>query len=720
MNSTALRKGDSPLARDAYYGQMSSEITPDLELEIGHVLVVDIVGYSIFSINEQGDLVRELNQIVRGTDEFRHAESAGKLVRLPTGDGMVLVFYNTFEAPARCALEIARAVKKTPQLRLRMGVHSGPVRGVVDVNDRSNLAGAGINIAQRMMNCADADHILLTKRVAEDLAQYRHWQPLLHELGECEVKHGVKVSVVNLFTDELGNPQPPQKFKALRAVETTAADHARKSQRKDLTLAILILLTAGLLGSGLWFYFTRTDSKPIVDSSLAPENVISEKSIAVLPFANLSDDKQNAYFTDGVQDEILNNLAKVADLKVISRTSVFQYKPEVHRNLREIAKALGVAHILEGTVQRLGDRVRVSAQLIDARTDAHMWGDHYDRQLADVFAIESEVAQRIVAQLKARLSSKEKAAIQERPTSDVAAYDLYIQAKALMASSVYILAEPNLLEAARLLEEAVVRDPMFFLGFCRLASVHDQIYLGGIDHTKARLAKAEAAVNAALHLRPNAGEAHLALVEHLYCGYLDYDRAREELAIARAALPNESRVFELAAYIDRRQGRCNESTVNFQHALDLDPRNFYILQQIARSYHYLRRYTDELAMLDRALAIMPQDVGVRVQRAVIALEWHADTKPLHAFVENLLREDPAAANGLFDQWLYLALCERDPVAGNRVLAVIPEDGFTNEGFSFPKAWCEARLAQMRGDAVGARNALTIARTQVEKMVTRTT
>jgi TolB-like protein/Tfp pilus assembly protein PilF len=477
------------------------------------------------------------------------------------------------------------------------------------------------------------------------------------------------------------------------------------------------LLTASLAIAGYWFWHpwkagASAGSPPPATVDLP----IPEKSIAVLPFENLSEDKQNAYFTDGVQDEILTVLAKVADLKVISRTSVMQYKVDGQRNLREIAKALGVAHILEGSVQRVGGHVRVSAQLIDARTDAHLWAEHYDRELADVFAIESEVAEQIVSQLKARLSPREKTAIQERPTSNVAAYDLYIRAKSLMASAVYVRTGQNLIDAAQLLEEAVARDPAFLLGYCRLASAHDQIYLAGIDHTSARLAAAQRAIDIALGLRPDSGEAHLALAEHLYCGYLDYDRAREELVIARNALPNEPRVFELAGYIDRRQSRWTESTRNFERALELDPRNSYYLQQIARSFDYLRRFADETAILDRALAIVPKDTGVRIQRAAIALLWRADSKPLHSVIETILRENPKAAEGLVDQWLYLALCERDYAAANRALSVMPEDGYTSEGFAFPKSWCEAVVARARGDTLTEQTAFTTARAQVEKRV----
>jgi tetratricopeptide (TPR) repeat protein len=367
-------------------------------------------------------------------------------------------------------------------------------------------------------------------------------------------------------------------------------------------------------------------------------------------------------------------------------------------------------------VQRVGGHVRVSAQLIDARTDAHLWAEHYDRELADVFAIESEVAEQIVSQLKARLSPREKAAIEERPTSNVAAYDLYVRAKALMAKAVYARAKENLFDAATLLNDAVARDSAFFLAYCRLASVHDQIYLAGIDHTPERLALADSAVQTALNLRPDSGETHLALVEHLYCGYLDYDRARHELAIARQTLPNEARVFELSGYIDRRQGRWDESTHNLERALALDPRNFYILQQIARSFDYLRRFADEAAILDRALAIVPNDIGVRVQRAEIPLLWRADSKPLHSVIETILRENPKAAEDLVDQWLYLALCEHDHNAANQALNVMPDAGYRIEGFAFPKSWYKAVVARARGDTFTERIALTAARSQVEKTV----
>src|SRR5216117_408072 len=384
---------------------MAAEVKKEIQLEIAHVLFIDIVGYSKLSINDQHAAIEELTKIVRASEQFQRAEAADRLIRIPTGEGMVLVLYTNPEAPVQCAVEISRALREHPRLQLRMGVHSGPVSGVVDVNERANLAGAGLNMAQRVMDCGDAGHILLSKHVAEDLEEYQKWRPFLHDLGSCEVKHGVRVSVVNLYDDQFGNAKLPRRF------ETVQKRRARV--RWAATAAALLALAVVVAGIAMF-------SRYRVRSTLAAP----EKSIAVLPFENLSEEKANAYFADGVQDEILTDLAKVADLKVISRTSVMQYKTGVARNLREIGQALGVAHLLEGSVQRAGGKVRVNAQLIDARTDAHLWAQTYDRDLADVFAIQSEIAKTIADQLQAKLSPTEKAAIEKPPTTDLAAFDL--------------------------------------------------------------------------------------------------------------------------------------------------------------------------------------------------------------------------------------------------------------------------------------------------------
>jgi TolB-like protein/class 3 adenylate cyclase/Flp pilus assembly protein TadD len=699
---------------------MSADEKPDLELEIAHLLLIDVVGYSRLLVNEQIELLQELNQIVRTTECFRAAETKGRLIRVPTGDGMALLFFRSPEEPVRCALEISQTLKNHPHIQLRMGIHSGPVNQITDVNDRANVAGAGINVAQRVVECGDAGHILLSKHVADDLAQYRHWQPYLQDLGECEVKHGLRLHVVNLCKDDIGNPLLPEKLRRGRRWKRASDTSVRPVRAPGWPKSVLIIafILSGLaLALSFLVFFHRPS--PMTTRSLSGAVIpILEKSIAVLPFENLSDDKQNAYFADGVQDEILNDLAQVADLKVISRTSVMQYRSAAQRNLREIAKVLGVAHILEGTVQRADGRIRVSAQLIDARTDAHLWGDRYDRNLADVFALENELAEQIVSQLKSHLSPKEKAAIEERPTKDLAAYDLYARAKTLIETSLFSTPQnESLFEAVRLLNQALQRDPAFALAHYQIANAHDLLYFLGADHTAARLAMADAAIQSLVRLRPNSGEAHLAVAKHLYWGYLDYDRAREKLNLAQKSLPNDPLPFLLAGYIDRRQSRWDESTKNFERAIELDPQNPVILQQISRSYQCLRRYADAETALDRAVALVPKDTALRASRAEIEILWHADPRPLASTIRAIIGEDSREAGIIAEFWLEVSLCERDFDGAVRALAALPGvAGCQVETIPFPRSWCEGVVAQMRGDAVAARTAFTSARNEMAKLV----
>ena len=442
---------------------MSAEIKKEIQLEIAHVLFIDIVGYSRLSINDQHAAVEELNQIVRASEQFQRAEAASRLLKIPTGDGMALVFYMSPEAPVQCAVEISRALKEHPGLQLRMGIHSGPVSGVVDVNERANIAGAGINIAQRVMDCGDAGHILISKHAAEDLEEYQHWQPHLHDLGECEVKHGVRVHVVNLYKDELGNPELPEKFKQAagtrRAAAATSGPTERPTARRLAMIGAVLLMIAAVV-SGLFVFLAKRSPTRAITSTVAPE-----KSIAVLPFENLSEEKANAYFAEGIQEEILTRLAKIADLKVISRTSTqqFQSKPA---NLSEIAKQLGVANILEGSVQRLADQVRVNVQLIKVASDSHLWADTYDRKLVDIFGVESEIAKAIAEALQAKLTGGEQQALAVKPTNNSEAYDAYLRGLALEARA----SSPNDLEkVVGFYERSVQLDPAFAVAWARLS-----------------------------------------------------------------------------------------------------------------------------------------------------------------------------------------------------------------------------------------------------------
>jgi len=439
--------------------------------------------------------------------------------------------------------------------------------------------------------------------------------------------------------------------------------------------------------------------------------------IAVLPFENLSVDDDNTFFADSVQDGILTKLARVADLKVISRTSVLPYRGA--RSTQQIAHALNVSHVLEGSVRRDAGRIFLNVQLIDVRTDAHVWAEKYDFDVNEVFAIQSGITQKVAEQLHVKVSSAEKAAIKEPPTTDLVAYDAYSRAKALVNGIPFSTrAKQDLFEAVQLLDQAIARDPLFFDAYCQLTGAHDRMYFLGFDHTEARLKLSERAIQSIRRLRPDSGEMHLALAQHLYWAYQDYNRAQEELAAARGTLPNESRIPLLAGYIDRRQGRWAKSLEEMNRALELDPRNFSILHQISISYEGMRRYKEMAATLDRALAISPKDIPTRIRRAWIDLESRADPGPLHTTIETILAEDPNAAPVLAERWILLALRERDPAAAQHALDVMPAGGggCYDDNIPFPNSWCQGLAARLRGDESAARAGFTNARRELEQTV----
>ena len=485
------------------------------------------------------------------------------------------------------------------------------------------------------------------------------------------------------------------------------AQRVRNKFLRNPVLALAAVLL-GTLAMAFPFYWLRN-----------PTTVsVPEKSIAVLPFDSLSDEKQNAYFTAGVQDEITSNLARIADLKVISRTSANLYKSGNPRNSREIGQQLGVAHLLEGNVQRIGNRLRVNAQLIDADSDAHVWAQTYNRDVADLFAIQSEIAQAIAAQLAVRISPAEKRAIQRPPTTDLTAFDLYARAKSLSPPAFFSNAgKKDLLEAIDLLNKAVSRDPTFFEAYCQLAWVHDVLYFLGYDRTPARLAQADAAIQAALRLRPDAGEAHLARAENLYRGYLDYDRALAELEVARQTLPNDRRIFELMGLIQRRSGRWEESTRNLEHAVALDPRNVFTLLALADSYRDLRRYAEAASTYDRVLGITPDALKTKAARALVELEWKANTRPLRQLVDSVQTTNPAALADIADTWLLCALAERDVAAAKNALIASGENTpLYNDVFRFNRPFVEGIIARMTKEDEKARSAFTEARSEQEKLV----
>ena len=675
---------------------LSSETKARPHVEIAHVLFIDVVGYSKLLINEQHQIQQELNQVVRSTDQFRAAEAEGKLTRLPTGDGMALVFFTTPEAPVQCALEISEALQSYPRLKLRMGVHSGPISSTTDVNDRSNIAGAAINIAERIMSCGDAGHILISKRLAEDLGQYAEWQPYLHDLGEVQVKHGATIGIVNLYTENLGNPEVPQKVRDARREKASVSDPAARQnrgsvgtsgffeevkRRKVYRVAVAYIIVAGgiiqiasavfpawelpnwsqrlvivLLLSGFpialilaWAFDVtpqgiKTTPTIAVPGAHRRRNVIMlvatgviisaaagffllpravarklDKSIAVLPFENLSDDKANAFFADGMQDDILTNLSKIGDLKVISRTSVMGYRGKT-ANVREIGKQLGVSNILEGSVRRSGNKVRVNVQLIDANSDEHIWASDYDRDATDVFAIQTDLAQKITDALQAKLSPAEKSRLERKPTENGEAYLAFVQAHNLQDAMEDL---EKLKQSEQLYERAIQLDPMFALAIARYSQLESWI-VHIFERTTERREKARSLAQRALQLQPDLPEAHLAMGFSLYYGDNDFEAALKEFEIAQRDLPNEAEGYFALGAIQRRLGKWPESTANLEKAASLNPKDSWVFQNLAFNYQMLRNFDAANRTIDRGLKVNPGGLGLWEIKSKLAVAEKGD------------------------------------------------------------------------------------------------
>jgi TolB-like protein/class 3 adenylate cyclase/Tfp pilus assembly protein PilF len=661
----------------------------EIELEIAHVLFIDTVGYSKLLIDDQRGLIDTLNQIVRGTAEFRIAEAAGKLIKIATGDGMALAFYNRLEAPVECALQISRALKQHPELRVRMGVHSGPVSAVIDVNERTNVAGAGINMARRVMECGDAGHILLSQHIADDLQHFVRWRPHLHDLGDCEVKHGARLHLFNLYTEDLGNPELPEKFS--------------ESTKRTGTLRWPLIGAAALIIAVLALAFLISQPKQLsttsgsTSDSTASVAAFPEKSIAVLPFENRSEDKANAYFADGIQDEILTRLSKIADLKVISRTSTQHYK-STPENLREIAKQLGVAHIIEGSVQKSGDAVRVNVQLIKAANDSHLWADTFDRKLTDIFSVESDIAKAIADQLQAKLTGREEQVIAAKPTNNPEAYDAYLRG---LAYTLKTLPTPvNALGAQKYLREAVRLDPKFALAWALLSIVDSRNYVTqSLQPTAALREEARQAAETALTLQPNLGEAVLAKGTYHYSCLKDYDTAVRYFERAHQLLPNSSSIPEWLAYVSRRRGQWDRSEAYFIEAERLDPRNVSLLFQHATNDICHRHFRKARQKFDEALNITPDDLNILVQQASIA-QAEGDLPRASA----LLAQLHFTANDLegLETQVYQAILERRPTTVIAYLKEIlakpdPALGYFNGVLRFWLGWAQ----EVAGDNVDA-------------------
>jgi len=682
---------------------MSAETGRHRRLEIAHVLFVDIVGYSKLLLNEQSEILDELNEVIRSAEQVRLAQDAGALLRLPTGDGVALIFRGSPEAPAQCALEVARALKSHPKLQLRMGIHSGPVNEVTSADDRANIAGAGINIAQRVMDCGDAGHILLSKRVAQDLESHEGWRPYLHDLGEVTVKHGVSIHIVNLYTDDLGEAQVPAKIQRERDAEAILARRARRKRRNALIFGSLTALVA--IGLGFFLLRDRLLRRPI-------ETQMDAKGIAVLPFENFSDDKENAFFADGIQDDILTSLAKIKDLRVISRTSVMGYRGAAVHSLREIGKALGIANILEGSVRREGNRVVVTVQLIDALKDRHLWANRYDRTLADSLGLQGELAAEIAEALRVTLSPDEKARVETKPTENSEAYVFYLRANQIARNPDTLLEDFK--KAEQFYVQAITLDPKFALAHARLASTRAQIYhfYEPLDTWKAK-ARAEAELASRLQL--NLAEAHLALGQCDYWIDQDYERALAEFGTAAVLAPSDGEVGQLIASIERRQGKWEESLETFAKNQKLDPQNPNIVRNLVFTNTALRRWPEASRWAAQMRTMAPASLVAKIQSGYVEFCWKGDTGPLKAILSEVAAADPGG-EVTSCRW-DVAMIDRDFGGARAVLqnSELNELSYTNAAPT-PKSFLQALIELAEGKQAEAQKLFELARPSFEKAV----
>ena len=587
---------------------MSAEIKKEIQFEIAHVLFIDIVGYSKLLITDQSEQLQKLKEIVRGTEQFRLAEAERKLLRLPTGDGGALVFRTTPEAPVLCALEIARELKKHPELRVRMGIHSGPVNEITDLNEQANISGAGINIAQRVMACGDAGHILLSKHVADDLEHYPRWSPYLHSLGECEVKHGVRIGVVNLYNDGIGNAQVPKKFRIVR--------RRRAGMRWGVAAAVALLLAATI------FSFVLVLHRPL-QSLLSPP--AWEKSIAVLPLVNAGGDPNNEYFSDGLSEELIAVLAKLPTLKVIGRSSSFVFKG-TSEDSRTIGKKLGVANLLEGTVRKQGDRVRIVAELISAADGRELWTETYERELKDIFAVQSEIATAVSSQLKIKLLGLPPQSDAAPLNENVAAYT------ALQQGDFYATRgnEENIRKAIEFYNEAIRLDPYYALAYAGLSGawqfVGQEVAHSG-DEVAAAYGKARSAAQTALLISPNIPEAHTAMGVTLLFADRNFDEAAAQFRQAEQLAPSAVGPKNALTYLLLTEGRLQEAEDMARKYVALDPLFKGASMNLGRILIARGRYDEAESFLRKGAEMFPK-----------AMRWHMQITNIY-----LLKGQPAAA-----------------------------------------------------------------------------
>jgi TolB-like protein/Tfp pilus assembly protein PilF len=666
---------------------------------------MDLVGYSKLLLDEQRQYLEHLTKIVRGTEQVRNAREAGKLIQLPVGDGMALVFFDSPEAPVRCAIEISKKLKEYPELRLRMGIHSGPINELRDVNDSANVAGAGINLAQRIMDCGDDKHILLSKRVAEDLGHSREWGPYLHDLGECAVKHGIPVFLVNFYGDGVGNPDLPktvQQSQLEQAARVEAGRVRQKFRAVHLGIAAAIVLLVAVALSA-WLYFGQK-----------PEATVSEeKSIAVLPFENFSPEKDNAFFADGVQDDILTTLAKIKDLRVISRSSVMGFRDAAAQDVRHIGRKLGVANILEGSVRKEGDRVVVNVQLIDTRNNRQIWANRYDRTLVDSLGLQGELASEIADTLRATLSDDEKALAASKPTRNADAYVFYLRANQISHNPDSLLEDYK--AAEQLYTQAIELDPNFALAHARLASVCAEVFRY-YEPTDSWRTKAHAEAETALRLQPNLAEGHFALGQCIYWMDQDYDKALEQFEIASRLSPSNADTRRLIAAIERRQGKWQAALQAFERVAKLDPQNPSTARELMYTNSSMRRWPAAAHWAEQMRGLAPTSLVAKIQSGYVDFNWKGDTRLLKSMLDEIpagVDPDGSVTAARWD----LAMLQRDFPAARKLLeeSSANEISYSMAGLT-PKIFLEGCTSLAEGDNASAQEAFEQARPTFEAAV----
>ena len=700
-----IRFQKSETSRKIAVQPMPSESGTSVRLQIGHILFMDLVAYSTQLLDEQSQYQEQLNEIVRGTEQVRSAKEAGKLIRLPAGDGMALVFFDSPEAPVRCAIEISKKLKQNPQLNLRMGIHSGPIDEVRDVNDQINVAGAGINLARRVMDWGDGGHILLSKRVAEDLAHSRQWGHYLHDLGECAGKHGVPIFLVNFHGDGVGNPELPKAIRQARleqAAKAAASGAPRRFRRVYLAIAATVV-SIGLIGLCLWFYWRQNQA------SFLPE----ERSIAVLPFENFSPAKDNAFFADGIQDDILTSLAKIKDLRVISRSSVMAFRDAAGQNLRDIGRKLVVANILEGSVRKEGDRVVVNVQLIDTRNNRQIWANRYDRTLVDSLGLQGELASEIADMLRATLSDDEKAQAAAKPTQNADAYVFYLRANQISRNPDTLLEDYK--TAEQLYMQAIELDPNFALAHARLASVCAEVFRY-YEPTESWRTKALAEAETALRLQPNLAEGHFALGQCIYWMNKDYDKALEQFEIASRLSPSNADTRRLIAAIKRRQGKWQEALEAYERVAKLDPQNPNTARELMYTNSSMRRWPEAGRWAEQMRALAPSSLVAKIQNGYIHFQWKGDTHLLKSMLDEIpagVDPDGSVTAARWD----VAMLQRDYSAAKKILETSSanEISYSNAGLT-PKIFLEGCTYLAQGDNANAQNAFEQARPAFEAAV----